>query len=397
MQRRLHVKRGEASLRHEARKRRGHLFTFEHGAAVRGAHGKHRAAAEQRLLLGVHERHAHLFARLDGGVHQRLSPRAAHNLAHLDGGRLALRLFAHQLQHARKMRIEAVLRERLGDGLGRKRRERCAFQVKLEVKVAHDGGHLAAGKRRFAVFDHALFLLALQLVDVLVDALQVAVGRKQLRRRFVADAGHAGDVVGAVAFEPQKVGELLGAHAVAVAHLRRPVNGHVGDALARGDHVRQLGAQLVDVLIARHQKRAVAQRLVARRHRAQDVVAFPALHAHHGDVHGFKQLFDDGELHFQRLVHGRALRLILLKRLHAKRGAAGIERAHDGVGLRNVDELQQHSDEAEHGVGGRAVRRVHGKRHGVERAVHKRVAIDDGYLFLGHGSVPFVDQVCTRV
>ena len=262
------------------------------------------------------------------------------NLAYLDGRGFALRSLAHQLENARQMRVEAILRERLGDGLGAERGERSALKVQGEIQVAHDGCHLAAGERRVAVFLHALLLLAAQLVDMLVNALEAAVGSQQLRRRLVAHARHAGDVVGAVAFKAQEIGELRRLHAVTLAHLAGAVEGHVGDALARGDHVRELGAQLVDVLIARDQQRAIAQLLVARRNGSQDIVALPARHAHHGDAHGFEQLLDDGELRLQARVHGRALGLVLLERLGAELRAPGIEGAHDGVGIGDVDELE---------------------------------------------------------
>ena len=219
---------------------------------------------------------------------------------------------------------------------------------------------------------------------MLVDALQAAVGLQQLRRGLVADAGHAGDVVGGVALEAEEVDELVGAHAVTLEHLGRAVDGHVGDALLRGDDARHVGGQLVGVLVARHQQRLVAQLLVARGDGAQHVVALPALDAHHGHVHGLQQLLDDGELHLEVVVHGRALGLVLLERFHAKRGAARIERADERVGACDVDELEEHGDEAEHGVGGAPVGGVHGLGHGMVGAVHKRVAVDDGDL-LRHG------------
>ena len=219
---------------------------------------------------------------------------------------------------------------------------------------------------------------------MLVNALEAAVGAQQLRRRLVAHARHAGDVVGAVALQSQEIGELRRLHTVTLAHLARAVDGHVGDALARGDHVRELGTQLVDVLIARDQQRAVTQRLVARRNGSQDIVALPAHHAHHGNAHGFEQLLDDGELRLQSRVHGRTLGLVLLERLGAELRPPGIEGAHDGVGIGDIDELEQHGYEAEHRVGGRAVRGVHGQRHRMEGAVHQRVAVDDGHFLLRH-------------
>ena len=84
--------------------------------------------------------------------------------------------------------------------------------------------------------------------------------------------------------------------------------------LLRGDDARHVGGQLVGVLVARHQQRLVAQLLVARGDGAQHVVALPAFDANHGHVHGLQQLLDDGELHLEVVVHGRALGLVLLER-----------------------------------------------------------------------------------
>ena len=380
----LDVERGERAGAHDARERLAALVVLEHRRALARVHRAVQAGVEQRHLLGLDERHAHRLAARDGRVDERLRLGPRDHRLHHERGRLLLKLLAHELEHAAEVRVELHALERLGHLVGIERRERARFEVEREVEVAHDGGHLAAQIRHVLVVDDLLFLLALEIVHVLVDALEVAVGLQQLRGGLVADAGHAGDVVGRVALEAEEVDELVGAHAVALEHLGRAVDGHVGDALLRGDDARLVGCQLVGVLIARHEQRLVAQLLVARGDGAQHVVALPALDAHHGHVHGLQQLLDDGELHLEVVVHGRALGLVLLERFHAKRGAARIERADESVGACDVDELEKHGDEAEHGVGGAPVGGVHGLGHGMVGAVHKRVAVDDGDL-LRHG------------
>ena len=383
----LHVERGERTGRHDAGERLEALVVLEQRRALARVHRAVQPRVEQRHLLGLQERHAHRLVAGDGRVHERASLRAGHHGLHHERGRLLLQLPAHQLEHAVEVRVELHRLERLGDGVGVERGEGASLEVEGEVEVAHDGGHLAAQKRHVLVVDHLLLLLALELVDVLVDALEVAVGLQQLGRRLVADAGHARDVVRRVALEAEEVDELVGAHAVALLHLGGPVDGHVGDALLRGDDARLVGGQLVGVLIAGDEQRLVAQRLVARGDGAQHVVALPALDAHHGHVHGFKQLLDDGKLHFEIVVHGRALRLVLFKRLHAKCRPSRIESADERVGVRHVDELEQHGKKAEHGVRRPAVGGVHGLRHGMIGTVHERVAVDDGDL-LGHKARP---------
>ena len=65
------------------------------------------------------------------------------------------------------------------------------------------------------------FCLPLSSPSVLVDALKVAVGGKQLRGRLVAHAGHAGDIVGRVTLKPEEIGELGGRDAIALEDLVR--------------------------------------------------------------------------------------------------------------------------------------------------------------------------------
>ena len=296
-------------------------------------------------------------------------------------GALSRRLLPHKAQHVGQMRIEADALEGSRHARGVERGERRILQVELEIDIARDGRHLPARERLVAVGLDLLLLLAFELAGVLVDALEVAVGGKQLRGRLVAHAGHTGDVVGRVALKPEEIGELGGRDAIALEDLVGAVDRDVGDALLGRDDVGELAHELVDVLIAGHKQRAVPERLVARGHGAQDVVAFPASHAHNRDAHRFEQTFHQGKLHFKRVVHRRALRLVLLDRLHAPLRAPRIEGAHDGVRMRHLHELQQHGDEAEARVGRRAVGRVHRGRNGVVGAVHERIAVDDGHGF----------------
>ena len=164
---------------------------------------------------------------------------------------------------------------------------------------------------------------------------------------------------------------MRGRHAVALLDAGRVVDHHIGDAFFRVHHVREFGDQLAGVFVARHQQRLVACHLATRRDRAQDVVAFPARHLHHRDVHGVQQALCQRELYTQLVVHVRALRLVALHRLYAESRLARVESAHNAVRMRRVDELQQHGQKAEDGVGGSAVGRAHGILHGVVGAVHE--------------------------
>ena len=240
--------------------------------------------------------------------------------------------------------------------------------------------------------------LALDLARVRDDLVEVAVLADEGRRLLGADAGHAGDVVGGVALQAVEVRDQVGRNAVVqVVDAVGGHDAHVRDALARGDDPHAVGHQLVHVAVARDQKHRVAGGLATARQRAQDVVALPALELDHGHVHRAQQVLHHGELLVQGRVHRRALRLVLGQHLHAHGGTAAVEGADHAVGMEGVDHLEEHVQETEDGVGGAPVRRVHGRRHGVEGAVHQRVAVDDGDdaadagggCGIGHGKLRF--------
>lgn len=166
---------------------------------------------------------------------------------------------------------------------------------------------------------------------------------------------------------------------VEVVHALRRHNRDVREALAGGNHVDMVGDQLVHITVTGDEQHVATGGLAAACERAQDVVAFPALGLHNGHADGLEQLLDHGELLAQVIVHGRALRLVLRQHLHAHGGTALVERADHAVRVKGVDHLEKHVEKAEDGVGGAPVRSIHGRRHGMERAVHQRVAVDDGH------------------
>lgn len=102
------------------------------------------------------------------------------------------------------------------------RRERRAFQIQLEIQVADDGGDLTAQARRLFVLDEALPQLALQLVDVPIDAFDALLGLEQLRGLLRADAGNTGDVIRRIPHEAQVIAELLRRDAITLPHLIGP-------------------------------------------------------------------------------------------------------------------------------------------------------------------------------
>ena len=184
------------------------------------------------------------------------------------------------------MRVEMQLVEGGGCRIRIEGRPSSVVQIQLEIQVSDDGGDLARQKGHVLVVAHALQLLALQVVQVLVEPLHAAVFLQELGGRLGADAGHAGNVVGRVAHKPQVIGNLRRRDAVFVVDALGVEDDDVGDALLGVHHVGFVGYQLADVFVARNQQGFVAGRLVASRHRAQNVVALPAGNLHHRNAHG---------------------------------------------------------------------------------------------------------------
>ena len=111
------------------------------------------------------------------------------------GGRGKRFVGAGKGEYLGQMGIEAHLAKSLGDLRAVEIGEFHALQIEVELHIAHDGRHAAARVRVFLVFGKVLQLLALELVEVVVDSVDAAVVLQKLRGGLVANAGHAGNVV----------------------------------------------------------------------------------------------------------------------------------------------------------------------------------------------------------
>ena len=228
---------------------------------------------------------------------------------------------------------------------------------------------------RTQVFSH----LALNLIGVCDNLVQATVLRNERARLFGADARYAGNIVRRIALQTIKIGHERRRNAVIqVVHALGRHDRHVGQALTSRDHVDVLSHELIHIAITGHQQHVAAGLLTQARHGSQDIVAFPALGLQNRHIERTEQLLDHRKLRVQIGVHGWALRLILRQHLHAHARFALIERHDHTVGVKGVDHLEKHIQKAKDRVGGATVRRVHGGRHGVEGAVHERVAVDNG-------------------
>ena len=279
------------------------------------------------------------------------------------------------------MSHEAHARERLRYLCRIKIRKRKIFKIDLDRHITHDRGNFARKKGVVLMVRKILKLLSLESIEMCIDALEIVEFLQHGRSLLVANTGNARNIVRLIALQAQEIRKLTRGNAIALLHLSRTIDNHIGDALLRGDDARKIARQLIGILIAGHEQRVVAELLVLSREGAQDIVALPARQRHHRDVECSKQVFDERKLHAQVIVHGRALRFVLLERLHTKGRLSFIESAHDRIGMLLFDELDEHRQKAESSIGGRAIRRLHGRRHRMKRAVHKGISIDDGNSF----------------
>ena len=269
--------------------------------------------------------------------------------------------------------------QRRGNLIGGKRREGRRLKIELNGCIGADGRHLTAQQRVVDVCAQVFSHLALDLVSMRDDLVKAAVLRDERTRLFGADARYAGNVVRRIALQTVKIGHERRRDAVIqVVHALGRHDRHVGQALASRDHVDVLGHELIHVAVAGHQQHVAAGLLAQARHGSQDIVAFPALGLQNGHVERGEQLLDHGELRVQVGVHGRALRLVLRQHLHTHARLALVKRHDNAVGIKGIDHLEEHVQKTKDRVGGATVRRVHGRRHGVEGAMHERVAVDDG-------------------
>ncbi len=356
---------------------------------------------EEAALVTVAERHADgLARRVPGergderqriGALEDLGSRSGRSLDGL-GARLrrparpgALTVERPQSRHEREECEVGERREGLGLVVAAPRHPR---EVQLHRHVAADRRHDTARTGGIGMLAQVLAELALDARRRLEDRIERAILLQQLRGRLLPHAHHTGDVVRAVALEAEVVRHLLRRHAVALEDRVAVVHDDVRDALPRAHDMHAVVHELQRVLVSGDEQdaRTLGGGLLGER--AEDVVALPALGLDDRHIERREERLDHRELRLEVRVRGRPLDLVRGECLGAESGLAAVERHDHTVGPQVGDQLDEHRHEAEHGVGGPAVRRGHRGRKPVERAVHETVAVDDGKRTFGHRS-PF--------
>ncbi len=197
-----------------------------------------------------------------------------------------------------------------------------AERVRIEVDhaVVLERDELLAHQRLLVVrLQRLAQLLALDLVEVLVHALERVVVVQQGGGGLGADRGHAGDVVGGVAHQREQVAHLVDAHLEAILDLV-----HAEHAVAHGVPHHDVGADQLHQILVGADDHDLDVFLGGAAHRAGDqVVGLDALFLQDGDGEGVDDLGDALDL-LPELGRGRgAVRLVL-----------GVELAAEGVAPR---------------------------------------------------------------
>ena len=198
LQRALAIERAEMTRTHDFRKRLVGIFALEHEHRIGQADEQAVRLGEQAFLRLNEEFHAQAHVMLHGGF-QRVVRVVAHDRRQAGqlerGGRDKRFVGAGKGEHLGQMGIEAHLAKSLGDLRAVEIGEFHALQIEVELHIAHDGRHAAARVRVFLMFGKILQLFALELVEVVVDAVDAAVVLQKFRGGLIANAGHAGNVV----------------------------------------------------------------------------------------------------------------------------------------------------------------------------------------------------------
>jgi hypothetical protein len=314
-----------------------------------------------------------------------LDPAAGHRVA------LGQRFF-EPLQHRPQLELAHELAQRPAVGLAFHRRP----QVDSRVEVVLERRQRLRHARVVGVLDQVLFAFgAGDLVDAFQHLLQRSEFLQQLRGRFLADPGDAGDVVGGVAAQPHQVGHLLRRHPVALDHRLAVVDLGLGDAARGAHHPHSLGNQLVGIAVAGHDHHL--DPLLARlaHQRGDHVVGLEAVDLDVGVAEGLDQRHQVRPLLFEQIGAGFALGLVEVVGDLAP-GHARVPGDDDALRVVLVDDFDQHRGEAVDRVGRAAVGGPDRLRQGEEGAVGERVAVDQEELgcVFGHVGRHFMRRAC---
>ena len=285
-----------------------------------------------------------------------------------------------QLRKAARSLVHAQFAQ-AGKATGKAVEAPCV-QIEGHGRVAADGGQRAAQARQIGVFQKAFAQTALfALVRARKHMLEVAVLGDEAQGGLFAHAGHAGDVVGSIAHQALDVDQLRGSDAVGLPHPRGGDALRLADAALGVQNRGVLPGELEGIAVAGDEQGLHAHFLALAGEGAQNVVGLKALAFDDAQAHALKKIADDGVLLAQFLGHGLAVGLVAVVEIGAEGVLAHVESHRRRRGRFLVQHAQKHHHKAVYGVGGRAVRRGHGRGERVKGAVHEAVSVQQHQLF----------------
>ena len=235
-------------------------------------------------------------------------------------------------------------------------------RIEWHRQVHRDLDQAAREQGVLAMRAQALSDFALDLVGVLEQGRQAPVLGDPFLGRDLPDAGHAGDVVDAVAHECQHVADLAGGNAEERGHARVVQE----DLFARVEDADPVpGDQLQHVFVGRHDDHVVTLGFGLLGERADDVVGLVAGQLDDRDPIGRQGLADLGELRGEIVRHRHAVGLVLGVRLVPLGPLRPVPGGGQKVGTVLPDHLAEHRDETVNGVG----RPARGRREALDRVV----------------------------
>ena len=228
-------------------------------------------------------------------------------------------------------------------------------------------------------------LLGGHVIEPLEHRVEVAELADQLRRRLLADPGHARDVVGRVALERLVVDHLVRSETEPFVDLGDVVDDGVLDAGARGHQADARRDELEHVEVDRDDRRLEVGAVVELAGDGADhVVGLVARHLVDRDAQRLDDLADLRELVAQVVGHLHPGRLVVGVLLVPERRSGQIERHREVLGLEILDAAQDDAREAEDAVDELAFRGRERREREVS-AVDEPVAVEQHQAFGGHG------------
>ena len=298
-----------------------------------------------------------------------------------DGLVLGGRIDAKRLDEARIEGAELELVEQRAHRLAVKRSGLELGRVEVDVAVEPESHHLPVLEHPLTRLTEVLALFRGQLLEMFVDAFEVAVGGDELGRRLLADAGNPGQVVAGVTAHRRVVGVLRGRDAGAFEDPGLVIERVVGHAPFVVEHPQvRVGHELIGVAVAGDDDRVDPVLGRAGGDRTDHIIGFDSLELDRGDPQRVEHLADQRELGGKEVGRLGTVRLVLGVHLVAKRRRGGVERDHDVVGMLITDDLHEHRGEPVHRVRHRAGRRRQVGGQCVERPVRERVTVEQEEL-----------------